>query len=326
MTMTLLCMAALLLCVAGSLAFGARIVAFSDVSDALLHSQRETINQLVVWERVPRTVFGLVAGVALGVSGAMMQAVTRNPVADPGVLGINTGAALFVVVGISFLSISTPAQFIWFALAGAGITTVFVFSIGSIGAGGATPIKLALAGAATSAALSSLISAVILPRADVLNVYRFWQVGGLSGATWQGIATVLPFIITGLLMAAFLSPSLEIMAMGDDLATGLGVKTRLMRLLGSTSGILLCAAVTALAGPISFVGLMIPHIMRGVTGAKLGQLFVLSAVGGAAILLCSDTLGRVIGRPGEVEAGIITAFVGAPVLILIARRGRFQLV
>lgn len=303
-----------------SLAFGSRYVDFHEVINSLLHPDNTSFSALVVRERVPRTVFAIVAGASLGVSGALMQAITRNPIADPSILGVNTGASLFVVSGIAFFNISSANQYIWFALAGAAITAIFVYGIGSLGHGGATPIKLALAGAATSAALSSLVNAVILPRTEVMNAFRFWQVGSVSGATWEGIITVLPFLIIGMVVGILLTPSLNALALGDDVATGLGVRTGVVRMLGAFAGVLLCGATTALTGPIAFVGLMIPHIMRLICGPNMRYIVPMSAVGGAILLTLSDTIGRLIGMPGELEAGIVTAFFGAPILIFIAMR------
>lgn len=312
------------LCILVSLAFGARYIGFAEVMDTLINSKSDTINQIVVNERIPRTIFGIIAGAALGVSGALMQSITRNPIADPSVLGVNTGAALFVVIGIAFFQISIPEAYIIFALLGAGITAVFVYAVGSLGYGGATPIKLALAGAATSAALSSIVSAIILPRADVMNAVRFWQVGSTSGATWQGIVAVFPFLAVGILLGIALTPALDALAMGEEIATGLGVRIGLVRLGGAFAGVLLCGATTALAGPIGFVGLMVPHIMRMVCGPSLRLIIPMSAIGGSVILILSDVLGRLIGSPGELEAGIITAFIGAPILIIIAMRSKVR--
>lgn len=311
-------------CALASLAFGARFVDFMEVIETLIHSRKTTINEIVVHERIPRTVFGMIAGAALGVSGALMQSITRNPIADPSILGVNTGASLFVVGGIAFFQISSSNEYIVFALVGAAVTSIFVYSIGSLGQGGATPIKLALAGVATSAALTSLVSAIILLRNDVMNAVRFWQVGSVSGATWEGIFSVIPFIVAGIVLAIFLTPSLDALSMGDDIATGLGVRTGLVRLIGAFAGVLLCGATTALAGPIGFMGIMVPHTMRLICGPNLKRVIPMSAVGGAVLLLVADILGRVIGSPSEVEAGVITAFVGAPILIIIAMRAKVR--
>ncbi|MHB8131875.1 MAG: FecCD family ABC transporter permease [Mobilitalea sp.] len=314
----------IVLCVLASLAFGARYIEFPEVMNALFHSDNTSFSAMVVRERVPRTVFSIIAGASLGVSGALMQAITRNPIADPSILGVNTGASLFVVSGIAFFNINSANQYIWFALAGAAVTAVFVYGIGSIGHGGATPIKLALAGAATSAALSSLVSAVILPRTEVMNAFRFWQVGSVSGATWDGIASVSPFLFTGIVIGILATPALNALALGDDVATGLGVRTGIIRIISAFAGVLLCGATTALAGPIGFVGLMIPHMMRLICGPNMRYIVPMSAIGGAILLTISDTVGRLIGNPGELEAGIVTAFFGAPILIIIAMRAKVR--
>lgn len=314
----------LALCILASLAFGARFISFNEVISILLNSSKESLNEIVVYERIPRTVFGILAGAALGVSGALMQSVTRNPIADPSILGVNTGASLFVVSGITFFNIGTANQYIWFALVGAAVTSIFVYSIGSMGHGGATPIKLALAGAAISAALSSIVSAIILPNAKAMHAFRFWQVGSISGATWEGIWTVLPFLFVGLLAGVLISPALDALAMGEDIAKGLGVRTGVVRIVAWVAGVMLCGATTALAGPIGFIGLMIPHIMRMICGPNLKLMIPMSAIGGGILLTLSDVLGRIIGSPSELEAGIVTAFIGAPILIIIAMRAKVR--
>jgi len=312
------------LCIFCSLAFGARYIKFIEVINYLFQSDHTSFGALVVRERIPRTVFSIIAGASLGVSGALMQSITRNPIADPSILGVNTGASLFVVSGIAFFHINSAGQYLWFALLGAGLTAVFVYCVGSLGRGGATPIKLALAGAATSAALSSMVSAVILPRTEVMNAFRFWQVGSVSGANWDGIITVSPFLISGIIIAIFVTPALNALALGDEVATGLGVRTGMIRLISAFAGVILCGATTALAGPIGFVGLMIPHTIRLICGPDMRYVVPMSAVGGAVLLTISDIVGRLIGTPGELEAGIITAFFGAPILIIIAMRAKVR--
>lgn len=314
----------LLACVVASVAFGAREVALAEILDGVLGADPQSLGAITVRERIPRTVLALVAGAALGAAGALLQAVTRNPLADPGILGVNNGASLFVVAGIAFAGIDTLQQYIWLALAGAGLTSVFVYAIGSTGRGGATPVKLALAGAATTAALSSLISAILLPRIDVMTVFRFWQVGGVAGATWEGMLTVAPFLGLGAVLGLLSARPLNALALGDEVAASLGVRTGRIRLVAGLAAILLCGATTAVAGPIAFVGLMVPHAVRLVTGPDQRWILPLSAIGGAAVLTVSDVVGRVAGRPGELEAGVVTAFLGAPVLIAIARRTRMR--
>jgi len=312
------------ICVLASLAWGSKNIEFSQVINALLNSDDMSFSVLVVYERIPRTIFSIMAGASLGVSGALMQSITRNPIADPSILGVNTGASLFVVIGMAFFNINSPNQYIWIALAGAGITSIFVYGIASIGNTGMTPIKLALAGAATSAVLSSLVSAVILPRSEVMDAYRFWQVGSVSGATWESINLVLPFIIIGLIIGLASTPALNVLALGDDVATGLGVNIGIIRIICAVAGVILSGATTAIAGPIGFIGLMIPHSIRLIFGSKLRGIVPMSAIGGAVLLIISDVLGRVIGSPGEVQVGIITAFIGAPILIMIARKAKVR--
>lgn len=316
--------AVLALSVAASLALGSRPVRLDEIVGGLLHADALSLGETVVRERIPRTVFGLMAGAALGMAGALMQAVTRNPLADPGILGVNTGAALFVVAGIAFLGAGTLGHYILLALIGSMVTAVFVYAVGSLGRGGATPVKLALAGAASSAALSCLVSAILLPRAKVMNEFRFWQVGGIGGATWEGIGAVAPLLAAGAVLGLFSAPALNAMALGDDVAAGLGVRTGRVRLLAAFAGVLLCGATTALAGPIGFVGLMIPHVVRLGVGSEQRWVIPLSAMGGATILLISDVIGRLLGSPGELEVGIVTAFLGAPVLIAIAMRSKVR--
>lgn len=315
---------ALGLCILASLSFGARFISFLEVIETLLYSRKTSINEIIVYERIPRTIFGIIAGAALGISGVLMQSITRNPIADPSILGVNTGASLFVVGGIAFFQISTSSEYIAFALVGAALTTIFVYSIGSMGQGGATPIKLALAGVATSAALSSIISSIILTRNDIMNTVRFWQVGSIGGATWEGILAILPFIIVGFIITVVLTPSLDALSMGDDIATGLGVRTGTVRLLAAFAGVLLCGATTALAGPIGFVGIMVPHTVRLICGPNLKKIIPMSAVGGAILLVFADIIGRLLGSPSEVEAGIVTAFIGAPILVTIAMRAKVR--
>lgn len=317
-----LCMVLLILSVAASLSYGSRVVPLAEVFASLFQGSSDSFNAIVVRERIPRTVFALMAGASLGVSGSLMQAITRNPIADPSILGVNTGASLFVVMGMAFLKIGSLHEYIFLALFGAGVTAVFVYTIGSMGYGGPTPIKLALAGAATSAALSSLVSAVILPRTDVMNAYRFWQVGSVGGATWAGIYAVLPFLVIGLLLSFLVTPSLDALALGDDLATGLGVRTGLIRISAAAAGVILCGATTAIAGPIGFVGLMVPHTMKLLLGPHLRLTIPFSAMGGGILLTLADVIGRLLGSPSELESGIVTAFIGAPILIYIAMKSK----
>ena len=311
-----------------SLSFGSRPVGAAQVVEGIsmwFRGQTPTdIGALAVQSRIPRTVLAVLAGAALALSGALMQAITRNPLADPGILGVNTGAALAVVIGIAFLGVSSAFGYLGLALVGALLTAFFVYVVGSIGPGGTTPIKLALAGAATTAALSSLVAAILLPRQAVMDEFRYWQVGNVARADWETMGVIVPVLVIAGVIALVAASSLNALALGDDVAVGLGVHVGRIRVVSAVAGVALCAAVTALAGPIGFVGLMVPHAVRLISGPDLRWLLPLSAFGGAVLLTLADTIGRVIGSPGEVEAGIITAFLGAPVLIAIARRTRMK--
>ena len=314
----------LCICVLASLAFGSRIVGWNELMDGLFHPDVQSHGANVVRQRMARTIFSIMCGAALGVSGALMQSVTRNPIADPSILGVNTGAALFVVCGISFFNMGSASQYIWFALVGAIITAIFVFGIGSIGSGGATPLKLVLAGAATSAALSSLVMAIMIPRSNVMDQFRFWQVGSVGAGNWNSISTFIPFLIIGILIALFTAPALNALALGDEAATGLGVRTGTLRLIAAFGGVLLCGVTTALAGPIGFIGLLATHVIRLLIGPDLRYVIPMSAISGAILLTVSDVCGRLLGSPGELEVGVVTAFIGAPILILITMKAKMR--
>ncbi|RUT33600.1 iron ABC transporter permease [Paenibacillus zeisoli] len=319
-----ICLVLLGLCAAASLVLGSRLVGIHELLDGLFRQDVDSYGANVVRKRISRTVFSLMCGGALGVSGALMQSVTRNPIADPSILGVNTGASLFVVCGIAFLNISTANEYIWLALAGAAITAVFVFGVGSVGRGGATPIKLVLAGAATTAALSSLVTAIMIPRSYVMDQFRFWQVGSVGSASWSAIATFVPFLIIGVLIAIITAPALNALALGDEVATGQGVRTGTLRLIAALAGVLLCGAATALAGPIGFIGLLSTHVIRLILGPDLRFVIPMSAISGAIILTISDILGRLLGSPGELEVGVVTAFIGAPILIILAMKSKVR--
>lgn len=310
--------------IAASLLFGARAISMQELVDGLFYPDRDSHGANIIRKRVSRTIFALFCGAALGVAGALMQAVTRNPLADPSILGVNTGASLFVVFGIAYLNITSANQYIWFALIGAGLTAIFVFGIGSLGRGGATPIKLVLAGAATTAALSSLVTAIMIPSTYAMDQFRFWQIGSVGSGTWDSIITFIPFLLVGLGIAFNTAPALNALALGDEVASSLGVHPTFLRFSAALGGVLLCGAATALAGPIGFIGLLATHVMRLILGPDLRFVIPMSALSGAIILIISDCLGRVIGSPGELEVGVVTAFIGAPILILLAKKSKVR--
>ena len=309
--------------VVASVAVGSRGVGWSDVVAALGGSS-EGLDRAAVTKRIPRTVLAVLVGAALGLSGAVMQGVTRNPLADPGVLGINMGASLAVVAGLAWFGLFSATSKIWTAVLGAAVAAVFVYAVGSLGRGGPTPLKLALAGAATSAALASFITAVALPRGDIAESVQSWQVGGVGGATFATFTPVLPFLAAGLLISLLSARSLNSLALGDELAAGLGERVALVRGAAALGSVLLCGAATAVAGPIWFVGLVVPHLCRLLVGVDHRWLLPFSALAGACLLTASDVLGRIVARPSELDVGIITALVGAPFFIAIVRRQKVR--
>jgi len=312
----------LLLC-ALSVTVGTRDVDWGDIL-AGVQGKVDSIGQAAVNVRIPRTVLAVLAGGALALAGAIMQGVTRNPLADPGILGVNMGASLAVVIGVAWFDISSAEAFIWVAVAGAGSAAVFVYTIGSLGRGGATPLKLALAGAATSAAFASMVIAVVLPRNDIAGGIQSWQIGGVGGATFERILPVLPFLAAGFIISLLSARKLNSLALGDDLAAGLGERVALTRAVAAFGAVLLCGATTAVCGPIGFLGLVVPHLCRLLIGVDYRWLLPFSALGGACLLLVADVLGRLIARPAELDVGIVTAFFGAPFFIWAVRRQRVR--
>ncbi|MFJ4108577.1 FecCD family ABC transporter permease [Oerskovia enterophila] len=306
-----------------SLAVGANALPLSVVVDALTSYDPTNPDHLVVVEkRVPRTLVGLVAGAALGAAGTLMQGLTRNPLADPGLLGISAGASLFVVGAISFFGVSQVGGYVWFAFIGAAVAAAVVYGVASVGREGATPVKLALAGAAVTAALTSVVTAVLLVDRAALDLMRFWQVGSLAarGSTvmWQ----VLPFVVVGLVLALALGRSLNGLALGDDVARGLGQDVTRTRVVAGIAIVLLCGAATAAVGPVAFVGLVVPHVARYVVGLDYRWVLPYAVVAAPVLLIGCDVIGRVVARPGELQVGVVTAVVGAPLFIALVRRGK----
>ena len=307
---------------AASLAIGARGLPLATIWDALTNFNPADGDHAVVIARIPRTVLGLLAGAALGLAGASMQGVARNPLADPGILGLNAGAALAVVTAIYVLGVSTLTGYIWFAFFGAAAAAVVVYGIASTGRDGATPVKLALAGAALSAGLFSLMNVVLVSSQDTLDRFRFWQVGSTGGRDWSVLLPALPFLAVGALIVLAGGRLLNSLALGDDIARGLGQNVALTRGITGLGIVLLCGSATAVAGPIGFVGLVVPHAVRLLTGPDYRWILPFSMVLAPVLLITADVIGRVILLPGEVPAGIMTALVGAPVFVWLIRRGK----
>lgn len=313
----------LVVALAASLALGARDVSPAQVWAALVDPVAGDNDHLVVRDlRVPRTLVGLVGGAALGVAGALMQGVTRNPIADPGLLGLNSGASLAVLVAISGLGVTSASGYLWFAFAGAALAAVVVYGAASLGFEGVTPVKLALVGAAFTATATSLITVLLLADTQALDDYRFWQVGSLANRPLDVLLTVLPFVLVGLALALAAGRVLNALALGDDVARGLGQDVARGRLLVVLAVVLLCGSAVSMVGPIAFVGLAVPHLARALVGPDHRWTVVLSALLGPVLLIAADVVGRLVVRPGELEAGLVVALVGAPVLLLIVRRSR----
>ncbi|MEU6107003.1 iron ABC transporter permease [Streptomyces albidoflavus] len=308
---------------AASLAYGSRDVPWADVQ-AAIGGADSTLGEAAAAKRIPRTLLAVVIGAALALSGAVMQGVTRNPLADPGILGVNMGASLAVVTGVAFFGLTSPTSYIWVAIVGAAASALFVYTVGTLGRGGATPLKLALAGAATSAAFASLVSAVVLPRNDIAGSFRLWQIGGVGGASYERIGQVLPFLVAGFLLCLLSARALNSLALGDELAAGLGERVALVRAVAALGAVLLCGAATAVAGPIAFVGLVVPHTCRLLVGVDHRWLLPLSMLLGAVLLTAADVVGRVVARPSEIDVGIVTALIGAPFFIYIVRRQKVR--
>lgn len=307
---------ALLLAVLLSLAVGARAIAPSAVLDALLHGgegDADVVRQL----RVPRTVIGLTVGAALALAGTVLQGITRNPIADPGILGISQGASVGVVLAIAFAGVHTLTGYVWFAFAGAALASVAVYAIASSGRGGATPVKLALGGAAINALLVSVTMAVLTTKAAALDEFRFWQVGSVAGRDAEVVGQIWPFLLVGVVSVA---RGLDALALGEDVAKGLGRRVATVRIVGGLGATVLTGAGVAAAGPIAFIGLAVPHIARAIVGGDHRWVLPMAALIGPVMLLVSDVIGRVVFPPGEIPAGVMTALIGVPFLVTLVRR------
>ena len=305
-----------------SVMVGSRDLPLSTVWDALTGADTGRDAQVVTTLRIPRTVMGLLVGAALGVAGALIQAVTRNPLADPGILGVNAGSAFAVAMGVGLLGVTAPSGYVWFAFGGALVTTVVVYLVGSIGRGSVSPAQLTLAGVALGAVLSGITSALLLADQETFSVIRAWEAGSFADRGGEVISATAPFLVVGLVIALALGPALNAVALGDDLAHALGAKVLRTRVLSLLAITLLAGSATAMAGPVAFVGLMIPHIARWIVGPDQRWIIAYSVLLAPVLTVAADVLGRVILPTGEMQVGIVTAFLGAPVLVLLVRRER----
>jgi iron complex transport system permease protein len=314
------CVAVLGLVCVLSLAIGTETVGLGTAWRAVT-DYTDTGNEWIVHElRIPRTVLGIVVGIALGLSGAIIQGATRNPLADTQILGINSGAGLFLVASIAFLGLRSVWSYIWFAFLGAFVAMALVYLIGMTGRAVATPVRMLLAGAATGAVMEGISYSIRLRNPRAFDAMRYWDAGALDGRSLAVVAVVAPFIALGAAISIYVSRGLNAVALGDELAVAMGGNVIRTRVLGFLAVTLLAGAATAAAGPIGFVGLMVPHAVRWFTGPDWRWICAYSVFAAPALLLAADILGRVVVRPGELPAGIVTAFIGAPVLIWLIRR------
>lgn len=315
-----LCTGLLGLALMSSIAFGAADIAFADVWDALVAFNPESTEHLIIRTlRLPRAAVAALIGAALAVAGALMQGLTRNPLADPGILGIETGAALGVVAAVYFLKIGSLYLYALFAFAGATITAIAVYTLGSIGRGGPTPLKLTIAGAACTALLSSLTTGILIFNQRTLDEVRFWLAGSVAGRDLNLLIQAAPYLITGLVLALALGRQITTISLGDDVAKGLGQRTGWVKGLTAIATVLLAGGAVAVAGPIGFVGLVIPHAVRFLVGVDYRWILPYAALIGASFLVLSDVAARLVLRPTELPVGVMTALIGGPFFVYLVR-------
>ena len=314
-TVLVLGVLSVLLCLV-SLAVGSHSLTLEEVAGAFVPG-RTTVASVIVWQlRMPRTVLAVMVGASLAVAGVVMQGLTRNPLAEPGILGINAGASLSVVLSMSLLGLTDVSDFLWFAFAGAALAA-FLVHLMSVCSADAGPARLVLAGVALGASLRSITGTITMYDSVTFDSYRFWVLGSLADRDAVLLVWVTPFLVVGLMLALASGLTLNALALGEEQAKALGVSPRRARALALTSITLLCGASTAAVGPISFVGLVVPQVLRLALGADQRRLLAVSLVAGPVLLLAADVVGRVILDSGEMEAGVVTAFIGGPVLLLM---------
>lgn len=314
------CVGVLVLVCLLSLAVGTQTVGLSTVWHAIV-DYTDTGDEWIVRElRIPRTVLGIVVGVALGLAGALIQGITRNPLADSQILGIESVAGLFVVSAIALLGFHSLSSYIWFAFLGAFVAMLAVYGVAASGRMTATPVRMLLAGVAVGAVADGIAFSIRLHYPRAFDAMRFWDAGALDGRPMEVAGTVAPFVLLGAVLCLYVSRGLNALALGDDLAMAMGGNIVRTRVLGLVAVTLLAGAATAAAGPIGFVGLMVPHAVRWFTGPDWRWICAYCVPAAPALLLGADVIGRVVVTPAELPAGIVTAFIGAPVLIWLVRR------
>ncbi|WJY68456.1 putative siderophore transport system permease protein YfiZ precursor [Corynebacterium auris] len=300
------------------------MMSFTDTWRYIIRPDGSAGATVIQGHRIPRTVLAVVIGSALGVAGALMQALTRNPLADPGILGVNAGSSLAVVVAVAVAGVASIWFYVWFAFLGAAAASVAVYVLGGLARRSSTPARLALAGVAVSMAVTSFVEFVSLSNQNVFNEFRFWAAGSLENRGYPVIGAVVGFIAVGLILAVASGPALNALALGDDHGAALGVNIRRTRSTVMLAVTLLAGAATAAAGPIMFVGLGVPYLARWVCGPDQRWVIPFSALAAPAILLTADILARVVVYPQEIQTGIVTALVGAPLFVAIVRRGQVE--
>lgn len=310
----------LLMSLIASLSIGAYQIEFRAVLDLLFNDDGSKAASIIHTIRLPRAVIGMVIGACLAIAGAIMQSITNNPLASPQIFGVNAGASLMVVLGVVLLPDLAPNTLVYFAFLGAAVGGATVYYLASTG-GGMTPVKLALAGITIHMFLSSIIEGVVLFNETSTEDVLFWLAGGIDGRNWGDVKLVLPWSIIGVAAALAMSKSLTLLSLGDDVARGLGQKIGLIRMVSSMLVVILAGASVAVAGPIGFIGLMIPNIVRKIIGSDYLYVIPVSAVFGALLLTLSDVISRFIAFPSESPVGIVTALIGAPFFLYLARKG-----
>ncbi|MBW4575249.1 MAG: iron ABC transporter permease [Aphanothece sp. CMT-3BRIN-NPC111] len=309
----------LLICLIASMAYGAAELPFKTIYAALTAFDGSSAHLIVRTIRLPRTLIAIVVGASLAVAGSIMQGLTYNPLAAPDILGINAGAALAVVVAIFLFNDTSASIYAWFGFLGAGVAALAVYLLGSLGRNGMTPLKLTVAGAALTALLSSLTTGILVLNQRTLEEVRHWLAGSVAGRDLNLFIEVLPYIVVGLVVAIALGKQLTTLALGEDVAIGLGQQTAWVKVVAAISVVLLSGSSVAVAGPIGFIGLVVPHIVRFLVGIDYRWILPYSAIMGAILLLLADISARLIIQPQELPVGVMTALVGAPFFIYLAR-------
>jgi iron complex transport system permease protein len=309
----------LVVCLIFSVTFGAAKIPLDTIYQSFLSFDASREHLIIRTVRLPRSLLAMIVGAAISVAGALMQGVTRNPLADPGILGVSSGAAFSVVMAIFFFGASTPSIYVWYAFLGAGVTAISVYFLASLGRGGATPLNLTIAGAAISSLLASLTSGILIVSQRTLEEIRFWLAGSLASTDASIIVQVLPYVCIGMILALAISRQVTILSLGEDIALGLGQQTTWVKIAAVICVLLLDGSAVASSGGIGFIGLVIPHIVRFVVGVDYRWIIPYSALFGAILLLVADILARLIIQPQEVPVGIMTALVGAPFFVYLAK-------